>query len=239
VLFRSLARVDLNKLSLFNNKFNEQLKRGKFESDSYYVIGDELILPVLMHLNSNQDLFARINGYNVLAPNWKTCPTCLQIPAELEIKAAIPEVQLNTPFYFSSSGEGKHFLVGIAKWPQIGWGWSYPENFGTWSEGYQTKVTIPLPKTKANSLTLTMQALISPSHPKQTVGLWVNGRFQEIINLSKANDNVIRIPLSKTDTLQEYITIRLDLPDHISPKSINQGADERKLAIGLVSGIFE
>jgi hypothetical protein len=195
-----------------------------------------------MHLDSSKDLLARINGMNVLAPGWKTCSTCPQVPTEYEIHPVIPKTSKDIVIDFSSKGEGKHFLVGVAAWQIVGWGWAFPEAFGVWSEGDKVKLTIPLPKEQINGLELEMRALVSPNYPKQTVEVWVNSQFQKKVVLTENQGNrvLVEIPPSNNANTpkQDYVTIELRLPNKAKPKDLGLGDDTRELAIGLVGGVW-
>ena len=58
------------------DKIDQAIMSGQFDPDTLYIFDDERILPVLTHLDRSKHLFARIDGFNVLAPNWKTCSSC-------------------------------------------------------------------------------------------------------------------------------------------------------------------
>jgi hypothetical protein len=168
------------------------------------------------------------------------------VPPEYEIHPTIPKTDKDKAIDFSSKGEGKHFLVGVAAWQIVGWGWAYPEAFGVWSEGDKVKLTIPLPKEAGNDpikgLELEMRALVSPNYPKQTVEVWVNSQFQKKVVLTQDQGNkvLVEIPQANTATnpKQDYVTIELRLPNKAKPKDLGLGDDTRELAIGLVGGVW-
>ncbi len=231
-----LARVDSRKLDAMNAKFDHSIITGQYDPQSLYIVDDEKILPVLMHLDTSKDVFARINGINVLAPGWRTCASCSPIPKEMEIHSVIPPVVLDQKIDFSSKGLGKYFLVGIGSWPISGWGWSFPEAFGTWSEGKQAKIVMPLPD-GAKTLTLEMRALVSPNHPQQTVGVQIDGKLQQTAILTQDQGNFIEIALPPKTAEKDYVTIDLQFKNQAKPKNLALGDDVRELAIGLVSGV--
>jgi len=231
-----LARVDSRKLDAMNAKFEHSIITGQYDPHSLYIVDDEKILPVLMHLDTSKDVFARINGVNVLAPGWRTCTSCPPIPKEPEIHSIIPAVVLDQQLDFSSKGLGKSFLVGICSWPITGWGWSFPEAFGTWSEGSQAKIVMPLPD-GAKTLTLEMRALVSPNHPKQTIAVQVDGKLQQTAILAQDQGNLIEIALPPKTAEKDYVTIDLQFKDQAKPKNLALGDDVRELAIGLVGGV--
>jgi len=231
-----LARIDNQRLAAFNQNFEIAIAQGKYNSAAIYIVGDEMILPILMHLDSSTDLLARVNGLNVLAPGWKVCPSCPQVPPAFEIRQVIPTTDKKEKLDFSTSGLAKHFLVGVGAWPIVGWGWSYPEAFGTWSEGYQVKLTIPLPKEPILGITLEMRALVSPNHPQQIAAIWVNGQFQKKVALTQGNGNQVAIPIAPTTPARDYVKIEFSLESRAKPKDLGLGDDIRELAIGLTRG---
>lgn len=237
-----LARVDQGKLDAFHANFEQKVSAGVFDPQAMYILGPEKVLPVAMHLDTSQDLLARINGMNVLAPGWKTCSTCPPVPPEYEIHPIIPKTAKDKVIDFSAKGEGKHFLVGVAAWQLVGWGWAYPEAFGVWSEGDKVKLTIPLPQEEANhpikGLELQMRALVTPNYPKQTVEVWVNNQFQKKVTLTQDQGNQVLVEIASTDPKQDYVTIELRLPNKAKPKDLGLGDDTRELAIGLVKGFW-
>jgi hypothetical protein len=237
-----LARVDQGKLDAFHADFEQKVAKGEFDQNALYILGPEKLLPVAMHLDASKDLLARINGMNILAPGWKTCASCPQVPPEYEIHPTIPKTDKDRIIDFSSKGDGKHFLVGVAAWQIVGWGWSYPEAFGVWSEGDKVKLTIPLPKEQINGLELEMRALVSPNYPKQTVEVWVNSQLQKKVILTENQGNKILVDIPPSNNAntpkQDYVTIELRLPNKAKPKDLGLGDDTRELAIGLVGGVW-
>ena len=241
-----LSRVDRTKVAQTNQDFENAIRLGKYDPSSIYIVEPEKLLPVAMHLDPAVDLLARINGMYVLAPGWKSCTTCPQVPPEYEIHPTIPKTSKDKALDFSAKGEGKHFLVGVAAWQVVGWGWAYPEAFGVWSEGDKVKLTIPLPIEPITGLELEMRALVSPKHPQQTVEVWVNSQFQKKVILSQGQGNQIFVEIPQASTnnsapsapKQDYVTIELRLPNKAKPKDLGIGDDTRELAIGLVGGVW-
>jgi hypothetical protein len=233
-----LGRVDLIKLSHAKAKELDELITGKFSPDSLYIVSDFYRIPVLMHLDRSSDLFIRIDNMNVLAPGWKKCSQCKTVDSHFEITDLIPKTDINEEIHFSQNHKGVQYLNNIGSWPQLGYGWSFPEAFGTWSEGYQAKLVIPLPINPIKGLELEVRALIGSTQPKQTVEIFVNSQFQRKFELKQDQKNKLYIDIPETSSNQDYVMIELKLPNNISPKEIGQGEDTRKLAIGLVRGIW-
>jgi hypothetical protein len=141
---------------------------------------------------------------------------------------------------FSTNGVGRVYLLDLGRSPYIGWGWSNPEAWGTWSDGEKARIAMLLPEDKnIQSLSLEVITLVSPTHPYQNIEILVNGIKQQDIRLSSKKIQKITIHASKLHPNDGYLLVEFHFPDRISPKELGQGADERKLGIGLVSAYFD
>jgi len=232
------GRSDLVLIERANNKYDSNMKKGKFEDKSIYIVDDDLMLPVLMHLNPDKDLFAKIDGFNVLAPGWVNCETCPKVdPAHL-LQKTIPKVHINIPIQFSKNGIGPEFLIGVDAVKNVGYGWAYPEAWGVWSEGRKAKLIIPLPNgEESKQLVLTVRAFTSDQFPNQRVDVWINGSLQQKVILNKDTSKEIIIPIAQSKD-KDYIVVELRTPDAMSPKELGIGDDIRKLAVGLEAAVF-
>ena len=232
------ARIDSNKLKNARDKEANELMSGKYSPTSLYILSEEKLIPALMHFNHKDDVLAKIDGVNIIAPGWRNCQNCAPIPEGNIIRDRILLTNKETALNFSSIGNARQYLIGVGFWPQVGWGWSFPEAFGVWSEGYQTKLVIPLPVDPVAGIDLTMRALVTSSHPTQEIGIWVNGQFQKKVFLSHDDGNTVFIAIPKTMPEQDFVTIELRLPNKVKPKDLGIGDDMRELAIGLIRGVW-
>jgi hypothetical protein len=156
----------------------------------------------------------------------------------------VPTTQLNEVMDFSKPQVSKLFLIGVGAQHTTGWGWGYPESWGSWSDGEKAAMIFPLPSNgKAKQLQISARALITPNHPKQGVEIKVDGIAQKPIVLTKADGNLITIDLldlSKDGAIaNQYVTIEMDFPDRARPKDLGIGNDDRQLAIGITSAVFK
>lgn len=235
-----LARPDLSKVALANQKFDLAMSSGQYDPHALYIIDDDLVIPVSKTLNRKQDLFARIDGFNVLAPGWLECDSCPIVSPDLLIHPPeLPLPKLDASIAFGKGGSGAPYLLGIGQFERVGWGWAYPESWGVWSEGREGKLLIPYPKdTKPTSAIFIAKALIGSKHPFQRVEIWVNGQIQKTVTLNKFDANVIEIALPK-ETARNFCLIEFRFPDAVSAQELGMGDDLRKLAIGLESGVLK
>jgi hypothetical protein len=141
---------------------------------------------------------------------------------------------------FSANGVGRPFLLDLGRSPYIGWGWSNPETWGTWSDGEKARIAMLLPEDKnLHSLTLEAITITSPKHPEQKIEILVNGAKQKDVLLSGKEVQKINIPVPKLHQHDGYLLIEFHFPDRKSPKELGQGVDERKLGLGIVGATFE
>ena len=117
-----------------------------------------------------------------------------------------------------------------------GGGWAKPEQWGVWSTGSFAKLVLPYPSHHPKTLALNLQAFISPASPSQLVQITVNqGEPQDFV-LNEANNKPVIVQLPEMTS--SWVTIHFYFPNAIIPKEHGLGADDRKLAIGLVSAAF-
>lgn len=230
-----LGRYDQNKISDANIKIDNAIATGFYDLNSLYIVDDLSILPILSTLNQSRDLFINIDGYNVLAPDWKTCVTCTQFPHEKEIVKKFSVPNIGIPIGFSKSGAGVPYLMNIDGKETIGYGWSWPEDWGVWSEGKSAQLVIPLANLSPRRLTINCRALITPNHPIQTIDISINGGELKNYTLNKPDENLITIELPRHQS-RNYIAIKFELNKNLtSPKILGIGDDNRLLGIGLTS----
>jgi hypothetical protein len=67
-----VARIGERQLDAARSKARAALETGNFEQDSLYIFDSSSFAEAGRNFNRNTDLFARIDGFDVLAPGWKT-----------------------------------------------------------------------------------------------------------------------------------------------------------------------
>ena len=133
---------------------------------------------------------------------------------------------------------GSNYLFGVGQFSSFGWGWSYPETWGAWSEGRRSIALIPMPLSGgANNLLLTLRAY-NPKGISQVVGIRINGEYIGKYVLNKTDANVISIPLGVFGSV-DFLSIDFDTPGAVSPSDFEENnSDTRKISIGLISAEF-
>ncbi|MBU3584103.1 hypothetical protein ICN41_08910 [Polynucleobacter sp. 15G-AUS-farblos] len=134
---------------------------------------------------------------------------------------------------FAQFADNKHIY-----WPPLSCGWSTPESWGTWSNGQKSKIVLPLPKETPKILNLQINPLISKIHPKQEFTVNINGIAAGQFKLTKPGIQELSISIPSKALVPGFIEIDFFYDDAIAPNIIGLGADERILAIGLISAQY-
>ena len=207
------------------------LRTGKFDKDTLYIIDDWKSLQLDITYNKSSDLLARIDGFNVLAPNWKRCKECPPVEVDLELPTWIPtDLGLNTLFF--SKDSYARDLVLASGWSSSG------EDWGTWSSGNVSRLVIPLPRDSLNGLVLNLnlRALVAPSHPTQNVKILFNGLNMGHFLLTHFDNNILNIRIPEEFKKQQFLVVDFESSSPISPKELGISPDDsRSLSIGLLS----
>jgi len=230
-----LARANSSAIFSANKSYEQMMFSGQYDPETLYIVSNDKVIPVLLSLDKNRDLFAKINGVNVLAPNWLTCNQCIQVDPTFIIANEIPITFVGSSIKFGRGGQGLSYLRNVQQYEKIGYGWAYPEAWGVWSEGRKAKIVMPIPTGQFKTLRLTLKALISKDYPSQNIMISVDGQSAHPFNL-ESEINLIDISLLDRD--RKYVSLEFFLPTAISPKKIGLGSDTRKLAIGLIEITF-
>ena len=134
---------------------------------------------------------------------------------------------------FAAGNSGAISLLG---------GWSTPEAWGSWTEGKNSRLILPLPAgsdTKPMRLSINAQALLGKGLPSQTVTVSVNGvavgqiRFDDVHNREW---RTLPVPLSAlTRGRQGILDVSFQIEQPIRPTDLGMGPDNRELGMGLIA----
>ncbi|MCX2542002.1 DUF6311 domain-containing protein [Pseudomonas sp. COW5] len=222
-----LGRMSIEQRVRADKHTSEILASGQYDADSLYLVSDRALLQAVQTVNTQNDLLTEIDGFTVLAPGWKQCRECLQLPAGKAPQQLITELPAGqkTPFGFGAAGN-----VFLAQ------GWSVPEPWGVWSSGQDAELVMRIPES-ARTLHLETTAFLAPSHVRQGVVVRLNGLEALTTSLDKADGNTLELSLTPAirQRIKEEGLLRLQLQfaDAISPQQLGMGQDPRKLALGL------
>jgi hypothetical protein len=219
-----LGRMSDKALEQARQKTQRMLESGQYDADSLYILDDSVLVEAAKNVNSETDLLTRVDDLVVLAPGWKRCSQCLSMPDE---GRRISWMALSLP------GQVMTFNHTTR---QLSSGWSTPENWGTWSAGQQAQVDLRVTP-EARSIALEVMAFVLPQHPAQRVIVSLNGEQVLTTRLTQLQDNHLEIPIPAAIREQlvhnDRLTIKLQLPDAISPEQLGLNDDSRVMGLGL------
>lgn len=212
-----LARMSEKAMSVEQTRAGERLRSGTFEQDTLYILDQKAADQAAISIDADSDFLAEVDGFYVLAPGWKKCRECGFRKQELEPL----RLDLGSKIAFTDKGDSQSFLSK---------GWSYPEPWGTWSEGLEAEIRLHL---SARPTTIIVEAhpLVSPNHPKQRVEVSINGAPAVTAQLA-SNANIV-IPVPEVAAFSGLISLRFKFPDTARPRDLGINEDTRQLALGL------
>lgn len=223
-----LARTGKLATENAERKAAETLRNGSFESETLYIFDDRAFRRASLGADTSKDLLALVDGFNVIAPGWKSCTDCRRVEGEVNPKDLISALKPGERIAFNDSGSGAGYL---------GVGWSGQEAWGVWSDGSVADVFLPLPPGSVDTIVIEANAFIGSPLMKQYVELMVNTVPAEALTL-KESEGVfeIRIPeAAKKKARDGILILEFNFPNAVRPKDIGAGEDRRKLALGLVA----
>jgi 2-polyprenyl-3-methyl-5-hydroxy-6-metoxy-1,4-benzoquinol methylase len=143
-------------------------------------------------------------------------------------KPGAPSIAIGSEFLdFSSSGNASKFMA---------FGWSVPEQWGTWTDGPRAELVFQLtpPPVKAVVFSTTVGAFVSDQHPSLDVDVFVNGHIMarwSFTNSQNVGERQIIIPLNiaKAPTLR----VEFRMYDPKSPAELGLSTDGRKLGLSM------
>jgi hypothetical protein len=222
-----LPRVGESALEKSKGKAIASIENGEYEADTLYILNEAYFRQAILNINTDNDLVARVDGFNVVAPGWKKRTETSSVEGEtLETMTplAVPDQRMPV----TDSGAGLPYLSA---------GWSIPEAEFTWSEGEKARIAFRFSSTPPASVLVEVIPLLSPTHPKQRVIALVNNLPAMEITLTVGGKNEFRIPVPENAIRKEDKLIKIDflLPDAVRPRDIGINDDERKLGIALAA----
>ncbi len=222
-----------------NTQLLQAIQNGIYEPRTLYVIPDkELGRAWCGMLNQPNAALMRIDGYNILAPNFIKDSQLGKVNPDQMIRLTSGRPSLSQAIelgYFekraTQSSSNPHFVFCE--------GWSDPEPWGVWSDGNEARLYLPLPEGRPKHLVLQFQAFVFDSHPEQSINVKVNDRLLPSLSVRSAKGNRLVIPLDQADWKMGYVLVQFDFKNPISPKQAKHSIDDRQLAIGLESAVFQ
>ena len=232
-----LSRYDTSKLEDAKSKIGQQISSGKFKKDNLFIIDDDLVGVVNLNLDSTSDLFARIDGFNVLAPGWLKCAQC-SLPSHYK---PITKIHLSATkdglFTFNKNGDGVSFLIDVGVGETKGdTGWAFPESWGTWITGREAKLVLPIASGSTQDITLDFKSISPIKDINNNVKIYLNGELAKIDHFQNQSEIYqLKLKANQKVTSQGYLEIKIEPLVRLSPKNSNLSDDDRLLSFGLIS----
>jgi hypothetical protein len=228
----TLARIDPIKWANAQKKMAADIESGTYQPDSIYVLDNGWALRALLSLNPSRNMLTRVDGLNVLVPDYGRCGACPPLEP-LQVSNFAAEVPIGTDIMFSAGSSGAISLLG---------GWFTPEAWGTWTDGKNSHLILPLPAgadTRPMRLSINAQGLLGKGHPSQTVTVSVNDvtvgqiRFDEVHN---SGWRTLPVSLSAlTRGRQGIFDVSFEIEQPVRPADLGMGPDSRELGMGLIA----
>jgi hypothetical protein len=233
-----LARVDAQKVTSANQATFLNMRKGQYDPNTLYILGNEMVIPALMHLKDS-DLLASIDGMNVLAPGWRTCQECVKVDKGEWVRREMPQFSMNQIIRFNKNSKGSQLLVDVGVQDQADIGWAYPEDFGTWLAGEKATLILFIPeKSTPKEIVLNLRALLAINRSSQGLDILSDGVLRYRDNIQQPDNITIVIALTAQELQQGFIKLEFVPKTRIAPKDIGMGDDVRKLSIGLNTARF-
>jgi len=226
-----MARIDLAKQDESNARLNQQIDTGAFNQDTLYVVENRFVIAALATAPDSTAI-AKIDTFNVIAPAWKHCASCPPINPNLIITKNRYAQKLGEVISFANSYPNRSYFL------RSGWSWS--EDWGTWSDGETAILNFTWPTYPSEKLTLNFDTFVNQDkHPLQEISIRVNGNFYQKIALTEPRDNHIDIVLTPEMRKAKFLSIEFLIHNSARPSDLwPSTTDHRRLGIGLRSASF-
>lgn len=209
---------------VFDREFKD-LVSGNLKVNTLYIVNDQLFEIAKYSVNREIDSLMRVDGLNILAPNFRPiCRECRLLASDL-----LPAPTVNTDFGLSKNAVGTRYLVR---------GWSEPEDSGTWSNGKKAYMFIPSSGLE-KELVITGVPYVEGSLDSQNVKIYSGdakiGEF-EFNSMTQTQMIVDLHPHHRTKMRNgTALILEFQFDAATSPHDLGINNDYRKLAFRLTS----
>ncbi len=212
----------------------QNISSAKFDPRSIYLVNEEHVSLIQLHMDSKKDLLARVDELNFFVPNWSSCDACRTVHNLTLLPSAPIRPRLNEKMRIIKNSSNAGVLL---------WGWYPLEEWGAWSNGEDAALDLPLPanwdKTRPLLLNFEFDAAVSTSYPTQEVQVGIDGLGSKKFTLTGREKNLIQIVLPSNLNLVNDVKINLRFDNVITPADLGlDPRDNRRIAIGISSYSF-
>jgi hypothetical protein len=229
------ARVNSGQVNRAIERARAAIAAGNFAADSLYildeaVVGQLLFSPGMASSRNSAALVAKVDGFYVLAPGWKERKVDTAAVKGLKLDDLFSHPATNRVFSMGLGGNGLRYLVT---------GWSQPEESGTWSDGREAELLVPVQAQLSDDVVLTLHASgLVGRGGTQVVEVWVNKLKTGAITFDERHNKGIfcfivpKAALKEGDRQDLQVLLRTQSP--VKPKDLGINNDTRDLRIYLV-----
>ena len=118
-------------------------------------------------------------------------------------------------------------------------GWNNPENWGVWSSGEHSSITLPMAKIKEPvQLQFDVHGYVPKEAPFIEVDVYANSVFQNKWSFQYGDSKVVRsLDIAPSLIAKNHGLLNIDfrINNARSPSQLGRGADKRLLGIGIKS----
>jgi hypothetical protein len=227
-----MARVDLAKQEASNIRLNQQIDTGSFDQNTLYVIENRFVISALASATDNTAI-AKIDTFNVVAPSWNDCGNCPPIESKLILARDYFTTKPGEVISFANSSPNRSYYL------RSGWSWS--EDWGTWSDSKTATLNFSWPQSSPKSLNLQFDTfVVKGKHLVQEIDVKVNGVFYKRLILTHVYDNELDILFTPEMKKSKYLSIEFEMHNLARPVDlIEDRPDHRKLGIGVRTAVFK
>ena len=202
-----LARIDPRKVKDANQKFLNDLRLGKLDDKTIYILDDSMLVPVLMYINSDKDLFFRISNFLTLIPNGRLCNSCAEIPKDLEINPLSPMILNSSMVVFDRSNK---LLI-----PMLAGGhhWEWDGEFLTIPKGSKARLVIPIPKGNVKNVELMIYSKFTPDDSNNRLSISFDEFSSKDFFLNREFKNLITLAIDEKSLENGFVGVVISNPD--------------------------
>lgn len=201
-----LARIDAKKVKDANQKFINDLRLQQLDEKTIYVVDDSMLVPVLMYMQPDKDLFARVSNFLTLIPNGRLCKSCSAISKDLEINPLSTEMLNSSGIIFKPNNK---LLVPILAG---GHDWIWDGELLTIPKNARAKLIIPIPKGNIQNIQLMIDSKINPVDSDIRLSVALDENPSQDYFLRKKSGNLITIPIDEKSLTNGFVSIAISEP---------------------------
>lgn len=227
-----MARIDLARQEASNLKLNTEINTGKFNPTTLYIVENRFVIAALASAPSDT-LIAKVDTFNIIAPNWNECDSCPSIDPALVLGRNRYTTKVGETISFANSSPYRSYYL------RQGWSWS--EDWGTWTDSDKAILDLSWPTNPSKSIKLQFDTfVVKGKYPTQEIDVLVNGIFYQKLLLTQVYENELEIIFSPAMKKAKYLSIEFQMHNSARPIDfIEDRPDRRKLGVGLRTAVFK